>query len=83
MQYSSAELLRRSYVHVIDYDFVAVEKPFTLAIRVAGNAYHTAVARHTKHLGHRSYLADQRGKQPWARLDEYPISHVEVVLGQP
>ena len=64
---------------VTNHDFIAIEKPFTHAIRVAINAYKAAAFRHPEDLDNRPHLTHELWKQwPAARLYANPIPVIEV-----
>jgi hypothetical protein len=61
-------------------DFVAIEKPFTLAILVAINTHQAATARHTEHLDHRPHLAQKLRNSPQPLPNLNPLPDVEFAL---
>jgi hypothetical protein len=64
---------------VVNDDFIAIEKPFTHAIRVAINAYEAAAVRHPEDLDNRPGLAHEIRKQrPAARPYANPIPAIQV-----
>jgi hypothetical protein len=50
-------LERLIHLRLVNHDLVAIEKPFTAAIRVAIDAHEAAALWHPKHLGYRPYSA--------------------------
>jgi hypothetical protein len=64
-----------------DHDFVAIEKPFALAIRVAVDAYETAIARDAENLDDRPRPAQEPWDRPAALLNVDPIPAVDFALG--
>jgi hypothetical protein len=67
-------------LRVIDRDFVAVEKPFALAITVASDAHHATIPGQTEHLNHHPDFADKRWKRPLSLPDLDTIPDDEVAL---
>lgn len=64
----------------ISRDFVAIEKPFTLAILVAVNTHEAATARYTEHLDHRPHLAQKPRNSPPPLPNLNPLPDVEFAL---
>ena len=66
-------------LRLTNHDFIAIEKPFTHAIRVAINADKAAALRHPEDLDNRPHLAHELWKQwPAAQLYANPIPVIEV-----
>jgi hypothetical protein len=68
-----------SPLRVTYHNFIAIEEPFTLAIRVAINAYEAAALRRPEDLDNRPDLVHELRKQrPDARLYANPIPTIEI-----
>jgi len=76
----SLDIHRSHLSRGIGHDFVAVEKPLALKIRVAIDAYEAAAERRTKHFDNRADMADQLGDGALTLANADPIAVFELAI---